>query len=174
MLSWNPDLKGKVGRIVEIYNPKPEETLGGMGSKKLVGDNIEYIVNSDLHMGTQFGSDFRDLVKGEIARLAALDDRDVEQAALPQPPAPSMPVAASDPQQPTASQTDSQNGAKTADNDAAKGQSHCDITASVRTAQAKKPDELTQKIIDAQSAEPRHYGSIAWQAATQKKPDALT
>ena len=67
MLSWNPDLKGKVGRIVEIYNPKPEETLGGMGSKKLVGDNIEYIVNSDTHMGTQFGSDFRDLVKSEIA-----------------------------------------------------------------------------------------------------------
>jgi hypothetical protein len=165
MLSWNPDLKGKVGRIVEIYNPKPEETLGGMGSKKLVGDNIEYIVNNDSHMGTQFGSDFRDLVKSEIARLSALDDRDAPQAALPQPPAPATPIAASDP---------AQNSAKAADSDAAKTQPHCDITASVRTAQAKKPDELTQKIIDSQSAEPRHYGSIAWQAAPQKKPDALT
>ena len=35
MLSWNPDLTGKVGRIVEIYNPKPEETLGG-----LVADDV--------------------------------------------------------------------------------------------------------------------------------------
>ncbi len=33
MLSWNPELTGKVGRIVEIYNPNPETTLGGMGSK---------------------------------------------------------------------------------------------------------------------------------------------
>lgn len=174
MLSWNPELKGKVGRIVEIYNPKPEETLGGMGSKKLVGDNIEYIVNSDSHMGTQFGSDFRDLVKSEIARLSALDDRGVEQAALPQPPVPATPIAASDPiQRPAQSQTDPQSDAKPADADAAKSQPQCDITASVRTAQAKKPDELAQKIIDSQSAEPRHYGSIAWQGAP-KKPDALT
>jgi hypothetical protein len=173
MLSWNPDLKGKVGRIVEIYNPKPEETFGGMGSKKLVGDNIEYIVNSDTHMGTQFGSDFRDLVKSEIARLSALDDRDATQAALPQLPAPSPPNAASDPaQRTTEPQTAPQNDAKTAASDTAKSQPHCDVTASVKTAQAKKPDELTQKIIDSQSAEPRHYGSIAWQGA--KKPDALT
>jgi len=175
MLSWNPELKGKVGRIVEIYNPKPEETLGGMGSKKLVGDNIEYIVNSDSHMGTQFGSDFRDLVKSEIARLSALDDRDTEQAALPQPPAPSTPIAASGPAQSTTeSPTGLQNEAKAADSETAKSQPHCDITASVRTAQAKKPDELTQKILDSQSVEPRHYGSIAWQGAPQKKPDALT
>jgi hypothetical protein len=175
MLSWNPDLKGKVGRIVEIYNPKPEETLGGMGSKKLVGDNIEYIVNSDSHVGTQFGADFRDLVKGEIARLSALDDRDAEQAALPQPSAPAMPVAASDPtQRPIEPLTAPQNGAKAADSDTAQGQAHCDVTGSVRTAQAKKSDQLTQKIVDSQSAEPRHYGSIAWQAAPQKKPDALT
>ncbi len=175
MLSWNPDLKGKVGRIVEIYNPKPEETLGGMGSKKLVGDNIEYIVNSDTHMGTQFGSDFRDLVKSEIARLSALDDRDAVQAALPQPPAPATPTAASEPApRPTEPQTDAQNAAKPADSDTAKNQPQCDSTASIRTAQAKKPDDLTQKIIDAQSAEPRHYGSIAWQGAPQKKPDALT
>ena len=173
MLSWNPELKGKVGRIVEIYNPKPEETLGGMGSKKLVGDNIEYIANGDSHMGTQFSSDFRDLVKSEIARLSALDDRNTEQAALPPPL--STPVAASDPvERPAEPQIDPQNGAKAADNDTTKGQAHCDITSSVRTAQAKKPDELTQKIIDSQSVEPRHYGSIAWQGAPQKKPDALT
>ena len=174
MLSWNPDLKGKVGRIVEIYNPKPEETLGGMGSKKLVGDNIEYIVNSDSHMGTQFGSDFRDLVKNEIARLSALDDRDPDQAA-PQPPAPAAPAAASNPAQPAIeAATAAQNGAKAANTDTAKSQPHCDVTGSVRTAQAKKPDELTQKIVDSQSAEPRHYGSIGWQGAPQKKPDALT
>jgi len=172
MLSWNPDLKGKVGRIVEIYNPKPEETLGGMGSKKLVGDNIEYIVNSDSHMGTQFSSDFRDLVKSEIARLSALDDRDTVQAALP-PPA--TPIAGSDPvQRATEPQTTPQNGAKATDTEADKSQAHCDVTASVRAAQAKTPDELTQKIIDSQSVEPRHYGSIAWQGAPQKKPDALT
>ncbi len=82
MLSWNPDLTGKVGRIVEIYNPKPEETLGGMGSKKLAGDNIEYIANDDSHMGTQFSGQFRDLVKSEIARLSALEDGDAVQAAL--------------------------------------------------------------------------------------------
>ncbi len=41
MLSWNPALKpGKVGRMIEIYNPNPWETFGGMGSKKLEGDNI--------------------------------------------------------------------------------------------------------------------------------------
>jgi hypothetical protein len=175
MLSWNPELKGKVGRIVEIYNPKPEETLGGMGSKKLVGDNIEYIVNNDSHMGTQFGSDFRDLVKSEIVRLSALDDRNTEQAALPPPPAPPTPIAASDPVQRSAEpQTDPQNGATAADKDTTKNQTHCDIASSVRTAQGKKPNELTQKIIDSHSVEPRHYGSIAWQGAPQKNPDPLT
>ena len=52
MLSWNPALKpGKVGRMIEIYNPNPWETLGGMGSKKLEGDNIEYIANNDFAPG---------------------------------------------------------------------------------------------------------------------------
>ena len=73
MLSWNPELTGKVGKIVEIYNPNPEMTLGGMGSKKLVGENIEYIANTDTHLGTQFNSEFRNLVKSEIARLSAGD-----------------------------------------------------------------------------------------------------
>jgi len=174
MLSWNPDLTGKVGRIVEIYNPKPEETLGGMGSKKLAGDNIEYIANDDSHMGTQFSSDFRNLVKSEIARISAEDDGGgATQAALPRQPAPSSQIPEPDPAKPA---IDIQNDAKAVDSDKTKNQPHCDITASGQTAQAKKPDELTQKIIDAQQVEPRHYGSIAWRAAStqQKKPDELT
>jgi hypothetical protein len=169
MLSWNPELTGKVGRIVEIYNPKPEQTLGGMGSKKLVGDNIEYIANDDSHMGTQFSSDFRNLVKSEIARLSAEDDGGgTAQAALPQQPTPSTP----DPD-PTERAIDPQNDAKAVNSDNTKNQPHCDIAES---GQAKKPDELTQKIIDAQPVDPRHYGSIAWRAAAtpEKKPDDLT
>jgi hypothetical protein len=175
MLSWNPDLTGKVGRIVEIYNPKPEETLGGMGSKKLAGDNIEYIANDDSHMGTQFSSDFRNLVKSEIARLSVEDDGGgATQAALPQQPAPSSQIPEPDP---TKQAIDPQSDAKAVDSDKTKDQQpHCNIAASGQTAQAKKPDELTQKIIDAQQVEPRHYGSIAWRAAStqQKKPDELT
>ena len=48
MLSWNPPVMGKVGRMIEIYNPNPWMTFGGMGSKKLVGENIEYITNYDF------------------------------------------------------------------------------------------------------------------------------
>jgi hypothetical protein len=44
-----------------------------MGSKKLDGDNIEYIENSDSHPGAQFNSEFRDLAKSEIAKFAAED-----------------------------------------------------------------------------------------------------
>src|SRR6185369_8217307 len=29
MLSWNPAIKGNVGRVVEIYNPDPWMTFGG-------------------------------------------------------------------------------------------------------------------------------------------------
>src|SRR2546429_9404725 len=71
MLSWNPPVTGKVGRIIEIYNPNPWMTFGGMGSKKLIGENIEYIANYDSHPGAQFNSEFRSLVKGEIAKLTA-------------------------------------------------------------------------------------------------------
>jgi hypothetical protein len=46
-------------------------TFGGMGSNKLVGPNIEYIANNDSHPGAQFNSEFRSLVKTEVARLAA-------------------------------------------------------------------------------------------------------
>jgi hypothetical protein len=41
MLSWNPPVTGNVGRMIEIYNPNPWMTFGGMGSKKLFGPNIE-------------------------------------------------------------------------------------------------------------------------------------
>jgi hypothetical protein len=174
MLSWNPDLTGKVGRIVEIYNPKPEETLGGMGSKKLAGDNIEYIANDDSHMGTQFSGQFRDLVKSEIARLSAEEDT---TAALTQPaqPNPSNQAAAPEPASPAVgTQNDANAGNGPVNSD--KPKPHCDIAANDQTASTKKPDALTQKIIDTQNVEPRHYGSIMWRSATaqQKKPDALT
>ena len=173
MLSWNPDLTGKVGRIVEIYNPKPEETLGGMGSKKLAGDNIEYIANDDSHMGTQFSGQFRDLVKSEIARLSVDDNGGgTAQAAPPQQPNPSNQIPEPDLTKPA---IDTQNDTKAVDSDKTKNQPHCDIVGSSQTAQAKRPDELTQKIIDTQQFEPRHYGSIAWQASTPgKKHDELT
>lgn len=73
MLSWNPEVTGKVGHYFEIYNPNPWETFGGMGSKKLIGPNIEYIANSDSHPGAQFDPQFRDLVKSEVAKLVAQD-----------------------------------------------------------------------------------------------------
>src|SRR5215467_11866507 len=71
MLSWNPAVTGRVGRMIEVYNPNPAMTFGGMGSKKLIGPNIEYIANNDSHPGAQFSSEFRNLVKSEIARVTA-------------------------------------------------------------------------------------------------------
>ncbi|MFY9898459.1 MAG: hypothetical protein WAK67_11775 [Xanthobacteraceae bacterium] len=71
MLSWSPAVTGRVGRMIEVYNPNPAMTFGGMGSKKLIGPNIEYIANNDSHPGAQFSSEFRDLVKSEIARVSA-------------------------------------------------------------------------------------------------------
>jgi len=71
MFTSNTPLIGKVGRIVEIYNPNPLMTFGGMGSQKLIGANIEYIVNNDSHIGAPFNPEFRNLVKSEIARLSA-------------------------------------------------------------------------------------------------------
>ncbi len=86
MLSWNPPLQpGKVGRMIEIYNPNPWETFGGMGSKKLEGDNIDYIANNDSHPGAQFNSQFRDLVKSEIAKFTAEDRLETAQADAPKP-----------------------------------------------------------------------------------------
>jgi hypothetical protein len=88
MLSWNPPVTGKVGRMIEIYNPNPWMTLGGMGSKKLVSENIniEYIANNDSHPGAQFSSEFRDLVKSEVAKPVAAGALETAQAAMPPPP----------------------------------------------------------------------------------------
>jgi hypothetical protein len=79
----NTSLTGQVGRIVEIYNPNPWMTFGGMGSQKLVGPNIEYVVNNDSHLGAPFNSEFRNLVKSEIARLAAEPAPDTAQVKMP-------------------------------------------------------------------------------------------
>jgi hypothetical protein len=80
----NTPLTGKVGRIVEIYNPNPWMTFGGMGSQKLVGPNIEYITNNDSHLKAPYNSEFRDLVKSEIARLAAQQVPNTAQAKIPE------------------------------------------------------------------------------------------
>ena len=93
----NTALTGKVGRIVEIYNPNPWMTFGGMGSRKLEGPNIEYITNNDSHPGAPFNPDFRNLVKSEIARLAALPAPNTAQSEMPDashPTAPGTPAAA--------------------------------------------------------------------------------
>jgi hypothetical protein len=86
MLSWNPPLSaGKVGRMIEIYNPNPWMTFGGMGSKKLIGENIEYIDNYDSHPGAQFNSEFRELVKREIAKFNVDGQTETAQAASSKP-----------------------------------------------------------------------------------------
>jgi hypothetical protein len=84
----NIGLIGKVGRIVEIYNPNPWMTFGGMGSQKLVGSNIEYVTNNDSHLAAPYNSQFRELVKSEIARLAAEPIPDTAQAKMTDPPNP--------------------------------------------------------------------------------------
>jgi alpha/beta superfamily hydrolase len=83
MLSWNPPVTGRVGKMIEVYNPDPWETFGGMGSKKLIGPNIEYIANHDSHPGAQFSFQFRDLVKSEIARVSSEDRVEMAQAPMP-------------------------------------------------------------------------------------------
>jgi hypothetical protein len=90
MLSWNPAITGKVGRMIEVYNPNPLLTFGGMGSKKLIGPNIEYVENTDSHPGAQFNGDFRDMVKAEIAKMTA-SGTEIAQADAPQQPKPSKP-----------------------------------------------------------------------------------
>jgi len=87
----NTTLTGKVGRIVEIYNPNRWMTFGGMGSQKLEGPNIEYITNNDSHPGAPFNSQFRDLVKSEIARLAAEPIPNAFQAQMPDASHPALP-----------------------------------------------------------------------------------
>jgi hypothetical protein len=88
MLSWNPSVTGRVGRMIEVYNPDPSGTFGGMGSKKLIGPNIEYIANNDSHPGAQFSSEFRNLVKSEIARVSS--DPAIVTAQTQDPAAPSL------------------------------------------------------------------------------------
>ena len=80
----NTPLTGNVGRIVEIYNPNPWMTFGGMGSQKLIGPNIEYMVNNDSHPGAPFNPEFRNLVKSEIARLAAEPVPNTAEAKIPE------------------------------------------------------------------------------------------
>jgi hypothetical protein len=77
-------LTGKVGRMVEIYDPNPLLTFGGMGSQKLEGPNIEYITNNDTHIGAPYSSQFRDLVRSEIARLAAEPPPDTAPTTMPE------------------------------------------------------------------------------------------
>jgi hypothetical protein len=93
MFNSNTSLTGKVGRIVEIYNPNPWMTLGGMGSQKLVGPNIEYITNNDTHPGAPFNSEFRALVKSEIVRLSAEPAPNPAQAEMPNASHPTSPGA---------------------------------------------------------------------------------
>jgi hypothetical protein len=82
MLSMDdpPLSSGKVGRMIEVYNPNPWMTFGGMGSKRLVGENIEYIANNDSHPGAQFNSQFHELVKSEIAKFVTRDLREAARA----------------------------------------------------------------------------------------------
>jgi hypothetical protein len=88
MLSWNPNVTGRVGRMIEVYNPNPWMTFGGMGSKKLIGPNIEYMANNDSHPGAQFNSEFRNLVKSEISRVSAEPVLVTAYAQIPSAPKP--------------------------------------------------------------------------------------
>src|SRR5690242_11215917 len=80
MLTSQATLTGKVGKIIEIYNPNPWMTFGGMGSQKLDAPNIEYIANNDTHPGAQFSDQFHSIVKTEAARISALDNVQTAQA----------------------------------------------------------------------------------------------
>jgi hypothetical protein len=83
MLTSQASLTGKVGKIIEIYNPNPWMTFGGMGSQKLDAPNVEYVVNNDTHPGAQFNEQFRSIVKSELARVSALDNVQTVKAFKP-------------------------------------------------------------------------------------------
>jgi hypothetical protein len=51
----------------------------------LIGDNIEYMPNNDSHPGAQFNSDFRNLVKTEVAKFTTTDQVQIAQAQAPKP-----------------------------------------------------------------------------------------
>jgi hypothetical protein len=97
MLTSQDSLTGSVGKIIEIYNPNPWLTFGGMGSQKLVAPNIEYIENNDSHPGAQFNSQFHVLVKNEVARLIALDDPSTAQLKGPKPSQPTKQAKTTEP-----------------------------------------------------------------------------
>jgi hypothetical protein len=107
IFTFTPTVTGNVGRIIEIYNPNRWLTFGGMGSQKIEGPNIEYIENNDSHPGAQFNSEFRSLVKSEVARLSAEDSLHparVKMAKSPhsakptqQPEAPKLELAKAEP-----------------------------------------------------------------------------
>jgi hypothetical protein len=69
-------------------------TFGGMGSKKMIGPNIEYIANNDSHPGAQFNSEFRDLVKSEITRMSSEPALVTAQARISIPPKADNPPSA--------------------------------------------------------------------------------
>lgn len=85
MLTSTPPLSKKVARVIEIYNPNPWMTFGGMGSQKLVGQNIEYIENNNSHPGAQFNPQFRDLVKIQVAKFTDDDRLETAQAESAKP-----------------------------------------------------------------------------------------
>ena len=87
MLSWNPTITGHAGRIIEVYNPNPWMTFGGMGSKKLewTAGNIEFMPNNDSHPGAQFNLEFRNMVKTEVAKMTAEPQVETAQAQTARP-----------------------------------------------------------------------------------------
>jgi hypothetical protein len=100
MLTTQASLTGKVGKIIEIYNPNPWMTFGGMGSQKLDAPNVEYIANNDSHPGAQFSEQFHSIVKNELARISALDTVQTAQA---KPFRPSQLAKLSPPKEPQSS-----------------------------------------------------------------------
>src|SRR5262249_25715837 len=92
MLRWNQEVTGRVGRMIEVYNPNPYMTFGGMGSKKLIGPNIEYVENNDSHPGAQFNLEFRGLVKSEINRVTS--ESTLLAARIPDPSKANSPLGA--------------------------------------------------------------------------------
>jgi hypothetical protein len=159
MLSWNPPVTGNVGRMIEIYNPNPWMTFGGMGSKKLVGQNIEYIANNDSHPGAQFNYEFRQLVKSEIAKFNAAERQEtlqaqntrpqkVAQLSAPTRPAPTL--AAPTPERKDVGVTGSVKTAQVTPRER-KG---AGVTGSVETAQAEAPRLPRQRTSDHVADEP--------------------
>jgi hypothetical protein len=170
LLSWNPDIVGNhVGRFIEIYNPDPVETFGGMGSKKLVGPNVEYVANHDSHPGAQFSLQFRNLVKTAVAKLSREDRENVARAEK------SAPVEALAYGEPTFAPT--KRGARNA--------KAAQVTPSqkpIKTAAAAKPAALPAKSATAAPAESstptppktRLVTSAVTDAAPGSQPDDLT